>query len=744
MPYTATHWGIREVVAAPGESPRLRPYRDDPFPNDLGLDQLSSHVQAARVQRPAVRESFLRKGAAAGGAGRGQERFVEVPWDEALDLAAGELDRVRSEHGNAAIFGGSYGWGSAGRFHHAQSQIHRFLNSIGGYVAHRNTYSLGAAHVILPRVVMPMGELMAEHTDWDTLARHTELFVTFGGIPAKNAQISAGGVQHHRLHGALRHMSKRGAAFVNVGPVGDNISPEVGADWIAIRPNTDTAFMLALAHVLAAEGLADAAFLETHCVGYERFQRYLTGEQDGVAKNPEWAAGITGAAPESIRDLARRMARSRTMVNMAWSLQRASHGEQPCWMLVTLAAMLGQIGLPGGGFGIGYGAVNSIGSDGARLPSPTLPQGQNPVEKFIPVARIADMLFEPGGSYDYDGARRVYPDIRLIYWAGGNPFHHHQDLNRLRRAWQRPETIIVNEPYWTATAKHADIVFPATIPLEREDIGYATLEKHMLWMAKVAPRHAEARDDYEIFTELARRLGDMEAFTEGRDATGWLEHMYDQTRNAMQRSNIELPDFETFQTAPPLSLNASSPKILLQAFRKDPVAAPLQTPSGKIEVFSDEIAAFRLDDCPGHPCWLEPVEWLGAAMAEPDTLHLLSDQPAHKLHSQLDQGAASQRGKKDGVERIRLNPQDAARQGLKDGSLVEVFNDRGTVLAVATPHPQVMPGVALLSTGAWYAPDAQGRDRSGNPNVLTLDRGTSRLAQGSSAQSCLVHMRSAE
>ena len=132
------------------------------------------------------------------------------------------------------------------------------------------------------------------------------------------------------------------------------------------------------------------------------------------------------------------MAAARTLVTVTWSLQRIRHGEQPVWAGIALAAMLGQIGLPGGGFGHGYGSMGNIGADGADVRLPTLAQGANPVRSFIPVARIADMLLHPGGRFDYDGQRLTYPDIRLVYWAGGNPFHHHQDLGRLRRAFGRP------------------------------------------------------------------------------------------------------------------------------------------------------------------------------------------------------------------------------------------------------------------------------------------------------------------
>ena len=103
----------------------------------------------------------------------------------------------------------------------------------------------------------------------------------------------------------------------------------------------------------------------------------------------------------------------------------------------------------------------------------SFPKGKNDIKDFIPVARIAEMLNSPGSQYEFNGEKRVYPDIKLIYWCGGNPFHHHQDLNTLHKAWKKPDTVIVNEPWWTATAQRADIVFPATTSYEREDVGKA-------------------------------------------------------------------------------------------------------------------------------------------------------------------------------------------------------------------------------------------------------------------------------
>ncbi|WP_340107273.1 molybdopterin guanine dinucleotide-containing S/N-oxide reductase [Pikeienuella sp. HZG-20] len=744
--YTSTHWGIREVTPGPDGKPRLTPFSGDPDPNMIGLDQGEDGLQALRVRRPAIRRSWLEQGPGAAPELRGREPFVEVEWDEALDLAAAEIDRVRRTHGNEAIFGGSYGWSSAGRFHHAQSQVHRFLNAAGGYVRHLHNYSYAAARVILPHVIAEMSEFMVSHTSWDVMAKHTTLFVGFGGAPWKSGQISAGGVARHRMRPGLKAIRDAGARMVTIGPVGDNLEAE-GVEWIPARPNTDTAVMLALAYTLLQENLHDTAFLERYCTGFDTFARYLTGADGSGAKTPEWAEAISAVPAATIAALARDMAANRTMINMTWALQRASHGEQACWMQVTLAAMLGQIGLPGGGFAFGYGATNQLGSNDALLPGPTLPQGFNAVKTAIPVARISDMLLNPGGEYDFDGARHTYPDIHLIYWAGGNPWHHHQDLNRFARAWRKPDTIIINEQYWTAAAKRADIVFPATIALERDDIGSGTREGHLVAMKQAAPPIGEARDDYAIFSALAARLGVEETFTEGLDAAGWLRRLYEESRPKMQACGVTLPEFDDFWAEGMIDLAAeAAPVVMFEAFRADPDAAPLITPSGKIEIFSEVIDGFGLDDCPGHPTWLEPHEWLGSADAAADgegagALHLISDQPARKLHSQLDASAHSRAAKVDGREVMDINPADAAERGIADNDVVELYNARGRCLAAARLNPLIMRGVVRLPTGSWYDPDPDGRDKHGNPNVLTLDVGTSRLGQGPIAHTCLVRVR---
>ncbi len=741
----SSHWGAFEAEIAGGEVRAVHHVATDSDPSPLLGNVPGTLRHPTRIGQPAIRAGWLDDGPGSDPR-RGSERFVSMSWETAIECLAGELRRVYTDFGANAVYGGSYGWASAGRFHHAQSQLHRFLNCLGGFVRSEHTYSNGALTVLMPHVVGSSRDFLDRATDWAILAESTELFVCFAGIPLKNTTVTPGGAGRHPAREYLRAAADRGAEFVLVSPLRDDLPEFVNAQWLPIVPGTDVAMMLALAHVLIEEGLHDRDFLERCCAGYLRFERYVRGADDGLAKTPEWAAGLCGIPAEAMRDLARRMAKARTFINVNYSLQRIEHGEQVPWMAVTLAAILGQIGLPGGGFGQGYGSLGYVGRPRLRIGPPALPQGDNPVASHIPVARVADMLLHPGESYDFDGQRLEYPDVRLVYWCGGNPFHHHQDLARLRRAFARPDTIVVHESYWTATARHADIVLPATVTLERNDIGASPNDDCVIAMRAAAARYAQARDDFEIFSDLASALQVRERFTEGRDETSWLRHLYDGWHAMLcERNAALLPPFDEFWKEGFVVLDdLQHGHVLYADFRADPATHPLDTPSGRIEIFSETIAGFGYADCPGHPAWLEPREWLGATLADRFPLHLVANNPKTRLHAQLDMGSYSQSEKVQGREPIRMNPEDAASRGIRDGDVVRVFNSRGACLAGAVLDDAVRRRVVQLSTGAWYDPidpkEATSMCVSGNPNVLTADRGTSQLGQGCTGQHALVEV----
>ncbi len=741
MPVTLTHWGAYDVTVLGGRRVDVRPVADDPDPSPLGANVAALADHPVRVRRPAVRRGFLDEVASGrrgrrSDRGRGHDAFVEVDWGTALDLVAAEIDRVRSEAGPASIYAGSYGWASAGRVHNPQTWLFRMLGLAGGFTRTVNSYSYAAAEVILPHVVGNFFDVLGNHTPFEELARHGRLVVAFGGLPSKNTQVENGGTYRHLAPGGLRALRDAGVRIVNVSPLRGDVDASLGASWLPIRPGTDTALLLALAHTLVAEDLADRAFLDRYCSGVEPFLRTV------AACPPEWAEPICGVPAPEIRALARDLAAGPSLVTASWSLQRADHGEHVYWAVIALAALLGQIGTPGGGFGVGYGSVNRVGSAESRFSLPRVPAGVNPVKGFVPVARVTEALECPGASFTYDGAIHHYPDTRLVYWAGGNPFHHHQDLGRLARAWQLPECVVVHEHVWNALARHADIVLPAATLLERDDVGSSPQTGTIVAMPRILEPLGEARTDREILSGVAHRLGVGEQFDEGRDDRAWLEWVWAETVERAARDGVTLPDLEGLFAVGSVDLpRPTEPRVLLAPFRADPDGAPLRTPSGRIELHSEVLAAFDHPDVPAGPCWRAPQEWLGAPLAARFPLHLVSNQPATRLHSQLDVGAASQAGKVAGREALRMHPADAAARGLGDGDVVRVHNDRGACLAGVVVDDGVVEGVVVLPTGAWYDPvEPGGLCRAGNPNVLTSDRPTSSLAQAPAAQSCLVEV----
>ena len=739
---TASHWGVGVATIENGRVVSVEGHPDDPCASDINGNIAGSLRGSARVLRPAIRKSWLdgRREAVA----RGRDAFVEVDWSEALDLIAGELTRVKQRHGNTSIFAGSYGWSSAGRFHHAQSQLKRFLNTQGGFVRSKGNYSYNAALGLLPHIVGPFRTHVAQATRWTVLAEHSDLVVMCGGMAARNTQGSDGGVARHRMRDNLVACAASGVDFVNISPLRSDVAEELQAEWLPPRPGTDTALMMGIAHCLLTEGLHDPVFLERYTVGFDRISAYLLGEVDGQEKSAEWAAEICGVAAADIRGLARRMASGRTMISLAAGVQRTDFGEQPMWMAITLAAMLGQIGLPGGGYTIGYGVNANIGNIERPFRAGTLPQGTNPISAFIPVAMISEMLLNPGGCFPYQGQTLRFPDIRLVWWAGGNPFHHHQDLNRLHQAFQRPETIIVNEVNWTATARHADIVLPVAAAQERTDFGAGKSDNALVPMPQLVRPAGAARVEFDIYADLAARLGDAQAFTQGKSSEAWLSDIWQITREHAAASGVALPPWEHFIEGAVIDVPDPSPdQVFLADFRADPTTHALPTPSGKIHLYSETIAGFGLDDCAGHPMWFPPRDRAaGTAGAYP--LALLSGQPKTRLHSQLDNGAYSLSHKIKDREPVLIHPEDAAARGIEDGDVVELFNDRGRCLAGVRVTDEISKSCVFLWTGAWYDPDfeaPQNRDRHGNPNVLTHDRRTSSLTQSPAAHSAQVDVR---
>lgn len=735
-PISLCHWGAFEAVVEDGRLLSTRPWQDSGADPDMigALPELL--YSSKRVDQPYVREGWLRDRERSDGTGRGSEKFIPVSWETALSLTAQELRRVCDNHGHKSLFAGSYGWSSAGRFHHARTQLRRFFGSFGGFTDQVGNYSWGAAQVLLQNVLGSADAVSGSATSWQSIAENTDVFVAFGGLSSKNWRVTSGGAGNHHMPRHIRAARKSGTKFIVVSPVADDIPDGSDAQWIAPRPGSDTAIILALCYEMVKRGRADLAFLSSHCSGFETLLEYLRGEKDGVPKALGWAAEISDVPLADLQSLADQVSNGRVMLTAAWSLQRAHRGEQPYWALIALAAILGQIGLPGGGFTFGYGSLNAVGEGAHKGLVPAMATLGNENGMAIPVARFADMLESPGKTIPFDGKQVTFPDTRLIYWAGGNPFHHAQDLFRLKQLWARPETIIVHEQTWTATALRADIVLPATTSMERSDIGGTSRDPHVFHMPKLVDPVGHARNDYDIFSDLAQRLECETAYTEERNTEQWLRHMWDRSSRKANLPSIEPPNYDAL-----VAMNVwrvpkpDIPEVLLSEFRENASLHPLNTPSGKIELSSPRIATYCYDNISGHPEWRPPLEWSGAGAD--DQLALLSRQPEKFLHSQLNRTHLAKTGPPD----VFINAREAQMRKIEDGSQVTVYSDRGGCRAIVRVSGKCRPGIAVMETGPMFEGSIDNIDPGGNPNAVIADIATSELAQGCSAQSCLIRLR---
>lgn len=738
---TAAHWGAFEAIVENNRMVSVVPVEDDPFPNEL-ITMAPYQVHASnRIKYPMVRKSWLEGGTVnSHPERRGCDEWVRVSWDRALTLVSGEISRLQEQHGPQSIYAGSYGWKSVGMLHNSRTLLQRLMNLCGGFLGYAGDYSTGAAQVIMSHVVGSM-EVYEQQTVWPEVIENSQLVILWGCNPAITLKNSWNVPDHVGMSG-FEKLKNKGTRVICIDPVKNESAKYLNAQWLAPRPYTDSALLLGIAHTLLTEKLHNPDFLKTYTVGFDKFADYLEGKEDNEVKSADWAAAISGIDADVIRHLARDMAQQRTMLMAGWGIQRQHHGEQPHWLLVTVAAMLGQIGLPGGGFGFSYhyssggsptakgGILAGISAGNAPANSPTP----------IPVARIADCLANPGKTIPFNGAEVTYPDVKMVYVAGGNTFHQHQDINNLIKAWQRPETIVVNEPYWTATAKYADIVLPATTSYERNDLemGGDYSQLYVFPLHQCVPPQYEARNDFDIFAGLAEKLGVLERFTEGKDEMLWLKSMYDDMKTQARNAKVPLPPFNMFWASNNyvrFPIPEESKKWVRYAdYRENPLLNPLGTPSGKIEIYSDAIAKMGYDDCKAIPTWMPPHEWYRGPEAKRYPLSLNTAHPINRLHSQLDNTPLRKKYAVADREAIWLHPKDASARGINNGDLVRAFNDRGQILVGAVVTPDVRAGVVRISEGAWFDPASPTTPKSlcknGNVNCLTFDIGSSSLAQG--------------
>lgn len=758
---TASHWGLFYAQVRQGRLTGVRPFEGDAAPSP-NLSSIASLVYSpARIRTPMVRRTYLESGPASR-LQRGADDYVAVSWEKALDLTAKAINHVYDDYGPSSVWGRSYGWKSSGSVNSSISLLQRMLNLRGGYLLTGNSYSTGAIGTIQPYAI---GAKDPRATDWSSILTHSERIVLWGCDPIITNDIDWNTTLHETTpiwHSLKNHSCIRTVA---VNPLKPHTLEETGGEWVAVKPGTDCAMMAAMMYVLVENKKVDESFVASCVSGWPQMLAYLDGTEDGIKKTPQWAQQQCGIAAEKIVELALDWASHRTMLMVGWGPQRARYGEQMPWMAVALACALGQVGLPGGGIGFNYHYCNG-GFPPAKGPQlqdiPSFVQPVVPVRPWsgsraVPVARMADVLAHPGKVIAWNGSRIQYPDIRLVFWSGGNPFAHHPNTFQLEKAWRCPETVIVVDSLWSATARHADIVLPSATFLEREDISFigSYVNDGIVRMKKAIDPIGKARSDYRIFSELASRIGVGEAFTEGRDEMGWIRKLYEDARERGILRGQTLPEFAEFEREGVLLYpreRNGEPFVAYADFRADPQNHPLRTETGRFVLYSPKIAHLGYQDCPAHPTYMPPFAAFGDDHAAEEALdetgeesfELVAPKSGARLHSQLNP-VTHCRSETSNREWCSLHPQDAARFGIADGDIVRVSNRRGSVLASAYVTPSVRPGVLVLHHGAWFDPqnvgDGERLDVHGNVNVLTPDDPTSALANGNIASTARVRVQ---
>ncbi len=760
---TGSHFGAIRAKVVNDRVLEVQPLELDQHPTEMIKGIIGLIYSPSRIRYPMVRLDWYKNGHKSDTARRGDNRFVRVGWDEAIDLFYAELERVQQEHGPWALHTAGVGWRSVGQMHSCGNHMVRAIAMHGRSVGTIGDYSTGAGQVILP-YILGSTEVYSQGTSWEVILEQSQVIVFWANDPIKNLQVGWNTETHeaYAYYAQLKDKIARGEIrVISIDPVRSKTQNYLECEHQYVNPLTDVPLMLAMAHTLVEEELYDAEFLETYALGFDRFVPYLQGKtEDMVEKTPEWAEAICGVPAERIRELTRLLAGNRTQLIFGWAVQRQQHGEQPYWMGAVLATLLGQIGLPGGGisFSHHYSSVG-VSSSGAAMPGAfplNLDPGRTPkydntdyqgYSAVIPISRAIDALLEPGKEIDFNGAKVKLPPYKMGVFIGHNQWHRQQQRNRMKEAYHRLETVVAIDYNWTATCRFADIVLPACTPFERNDLdAYGSYSNRgVLAMHKLVDPLFNSRPDFAIFSALCRRFNRENEYTRGMNEMQWIKHLYNECVAENMLKDMPMPPFAEFWEKGYHLFPEGEPWVRHASFRDDPEVNALGTPSGFIEIFSRKIEGYGYADCKGHPIWMEKTERShGGPGSDRFPLWLQSVHPDNRLHSQLCESEPLRETYAiQGREPIFMSPEDAAARGIAHGDIVRVFNDRGQLLAGAHVSDNFPSGVVRIQEGAWYGPtgpEIGALDTYGDPNTLTLDIGTSSLAQAPSANTCNVEM----
>jgi len=672
---------------------------------------------------------------------RGEGYFERISWEEALETVANEMRRVRDAYGNSALFV-PYGTGSYSQLNGSQT-ARRLMNLFGGCLGIWNSYSWGAINVATPTVY---GTLTTGNQRQDWL--NARYILMWGWNPAEMRD----GTNSDFF---IKLARQNGARVVCIDPRLSMSAASLADEWIPIRPGTDTAMMSAMAYVIVSEGLYDAAFVRTHCLGFdetqmplgiegaESYKDYLLGNRDGVPKTPAWAEKITAVPRETIARLASEYATLKPgVLYQGYGMQRRAYGEQVVRAGCVLAAITGNVGISGGW----ASGLADQAPDGGPFWI-TFPTGENPVKASIPVFLWTEAVLrgkDLGPQEGVLGADRLDNNIKLIYAVASNCLvNQHADINRTVKILQDQslvEFLVVQDQFLTSSARFADIVLPACSHFETYGIedGWKYGDEVIL-MPKLVEPLGESKSDYRICAELAERLGIAEVYTEGRDERAWVDWILEEYRKTRFPELPSLDEFEA-KNLGVYAIPIIQPAIAFADFRADPLAHPLNTPSGKIEIFSKALFEMdRPDDIPPVPKYIQEWESPFGPEAARFPLQAIGHHTLARVHSTHDNVDWLREAF---PQRVFINPLDALPRGIQDGDRVKVYNERGATLIPCRLTQRILPGVVDLPQGAWWSPDEHGIDQRGSINMLTSARWTP-LAYGSTQQTIMVQVEKA-
>lgn len=644
---------------------------------------------------------------------RGESLFEKISWAEALDMVAENLKRVKHLYGPSAILcqGAS---GSPGRLHNP-APIYRLFNKLGGCVYRWGSLSAEGAYFASK---VTFGTHATGHTKDDLV--NSRLIILWG----LNATENIWGT-NTTLH--LIHAKEKGIRIIYVDPRFTNTAAVLSDQWIPIRPSTDAAMIIAMAFVITKNNLQDDQFLNTYTVGYDRFRDYLLGLEDGMEKAPRWAESITGAPAKVIENLAIEYGTVKPAALIpSFAPGRTAFGEQFHRAGATLAAMTGNIGIPGGSPGC-CDIPPVIVSPGPNMPvSPSLiPIGENPFEKSktevgYPLSFEFRSKFKIHSTNLWDsileGRKGGYPgDIKFLYIVCSNPVNQIPNTNKGVNALKSLDFIVVQDHFINSTAMFADVLLPATTHWERDDYMRPWLggDYHLFGNQAIKPI-GETKSDFQIAYELADRLGikDYSKKTERE----WLEEIVFSASD----SKRDIESFEGLRSEGLAKAKIKRPVVVFENQIRDPQHFPFSTPSGKIEIYSKNLADLNDPGLPPIPKYIEPWEGPEDPLTKKFPLQLITFHFKTRAHSNF----YNIKWLRDlEPHEIWINSVDARRRKIEDGQKVRVFNDRGEIRIHAKVTQRIMPGVVAVGQGAWYSPDEKGIDQGGCANTLTRDKG---------------------